>query len=70
LPENHFAAFGRHAPRARRSEWRLEYLRVVMRGLDPRIHLPRENDGLPDQARQRQRNGIDPEITNGMGLER
>jgi hypothetical protein len=24
----------------------------VMRGLDPRIHLLREKDGLPDQVRQ------------------
>jgi hypothetical protein len=28
------------------------YLFFVMRGLDPRIHLSCETDGLPGQARQ------------------
>jgi hypothetical protein len=30
----------------------LEQSKIVMRGLDPRIHHLREKDGLPGQARQ------------------
>jgi hypothetical protein len=38
---------------------------VVVRGLDPRTHLLllRENGGLPDQARQRRRDGSIERIT-------
>jgi hypothetical protein len=36
----------------RRSDMWFSFNDLVIRGLDPRIHLALENDGLPGQARQ------------------